>query len=315
MASKHLLQDREAFNKILTTLEHDFGTRDACNTFLGAFMLALQKTRFLDARHLQNELADFFAFFPHLKPRMAIIQHYLDVLAERLESLDDADVPSVVLELQHALEHAVNDNVQRNKKLVREAISLIHNGNRVLIHSHSHTVIDVLLAAKAARKSFEVIVAEQEASITHEIVEILDRHGISFVVVPEYMLSEVEADVSMLLTGAVTLKFDETFAVHAGTKAIVSEMNAANVPVYTLLTTNKFSFWKTRQAKQTVKSVRSLTHPTAGFTYDRLKFSHDRLPLAQVQRVVTEEGVLTPAETKALYRRLLQEYEEKTSNK
>lgn len=303
MPSKYFLQERESFNQILVMLEHDVGTRDTCTIFLDAFSSALRKTRFRDAEDLRSQLKAFARFFPHLKPRMAIIQHYLDLVMQQLAS-EDSDHTNVIVErLVRALEEAVSDNAARNKRLVRQAIALIHNGNRILIHSHSHTVLDVLVAAKNARKSFEVIVAEQEASITHEIVEVLASHHIPFVVVPEYMLSEMESDISMMLIGAVTLKFDRTFVVHAGTRAIVSEMNEAKIPVHMLIATNKFSYWKTKPAQQTIKTIRTMTHPTAGFSYERMKFSHDRLPAHQVKQVITEEGVFSVEDLLENYRR------------
>lgn len=55
-------------------------------------------------------------------------------------------------------------------------------------------------------------------------------------------------------------------------------------------------------------------HPRDGFQYDRVKFSHDCLPLEQMTSVVTEEDVLTIAQTKTLFNELLEEHEEQVKD-
>jgi translation initiation factor 2B subunit (eIF-2B alpha/beta/delta family) len=309
MTSRTTLQHRESYNALLKTLEHDFGTRGACIAFLQAFTDSLRQTRFRSADHLRQEMADFGEFFPHLQPRMAIIQHYVDRVTRASAKTQTSETAVLINELEAAIRCALEENACSAKQLTKKALSLIYNGCTILIHSRSHTVLDVLIAAKAARKNFRVIVAEQEACITHEIVAILSAHGIPFVVVPEYMLSEVESDISFMLIGAVTLKQEQTLVVHAGTKPIVAEFNAAHVPVYALLTTDKFSFWQTRSNSQTVKSVKSQSHPTLDCQYERLKFSHDRLPIALLQKIVTERGVATPDELMKLHRELQVAYD------
>jgi translation initiation factor 2B subunit (eIF-2B alpha/beta/delta family) len=159
-------------------------------------------------------------------------------------------------------------------------------------------------------KKFDVIVAEQDPDRTLDVIKYLKDHDIPCVVVPEYMLSSMESDIGCFLIGAVTLKHDMHFVVNAGTKAVVSEMNVAKIPVYLMLTTNKFSYWQTKSAHQTLKTVKSVHHPHAEFAYERIKFSHDRLPLGQIDRIITEEGVFTPEQLKAIYKAKLDAYHE-----
>lgn len=305
--------ERQNFSNLLLTLEHDMGTRDACYAFLDCLQATLPITAFKDADDLKKQITDFYGIFIHLKPRMAIIQNYLDAVMRTMLAYRGTNPKKLIEQITETVRAAEEDNRTRCTQLVKEAVKLIHNDDRVLIHSHSHTVLDVLKAARNTHKRFSVIVAEQEAEKTLDVIGFLKEHGIPFTVVPEYMLSHVEHDISCMLLGAVTLKHDMNFAVDAGSKAIVSEMNSAKVPVYLLLTTNKFSYWRTREAHQVVQTTKSAHHKRGGFEYERVKFSHDRLPADQVTKVITEEGAFAVPDLKKRYAEKLDEYRAQTA--
>jgi translation initiation factor 2B subunit (eIF-2B alpha/beta/delta family) len=295
------------FNDLLVNMEREHGTRDTCVHFLECLKGALDHTRFRNADDVRRQFADFYALFTCMKPRMAIIQNYLDDVLEHLAP-GETDAAAIIGRMIGDVRAAEEDNAKRNEKLKKEAVKSVRHQGTILVHSHSHTVLETLELAAHTHKKFDVIVAEQETSRTLEVAKFLNARGIPFVVVPEYMLSSVEMDIGCMLIGAVTLKHDMHFVVDAGTKAVVSEMNAAHIPVHLMLSTNKFSYWKTKPALQTVKTVKNVTHPHAGFAFDRIKFSHDRLPLDQVTKVITEDGTYDPAGLRVLYREKLEEY-------
>ena len=241
MNSSHV-SARSHLNAILVDMEREHGTRDTCVHFLECLKGALDNTRFRDAADVRKQFSDFYDLFTCMKPRMAIIQNYLDDVLERLPE-GDADPSAVVASMIELVRSAEADNVERNERLKHEAMKLVQHRSTVLVHSHSHTVLETLDMANNTHKKFNVIVAEQESSRTLDVLKFLNARGIPFTVVPEYMLSCVEMDIGCMLIGAVTLKHDMHFVVDAGTKAVVSEMNAAKIPVRLMLTTNKFSYW------------------------------------------------------------------------
>lgn len=305
------INDREHFNALLIGMEHDVGTRDTCIHFLASLQTALLETKFKSAEDARAQFSAFYEMFTHLKPRMAIIQHYLDNVLECACTTDRQTLTELLQVMVEVIQRAEKDNELHNDELKHRALHAIPGNGRILIHSHSHTVLDTLDLAKHTHKKFSVIVAEQEASRTLDIAKFLNERQIPFTVVPEYMLSSVEMDISCMLIGAVTLKHDMHFVVDAGTKAVVSEMNAAKIPVFLMLTTNKFSYWKTKPALQTQKTVKSIAHPHAHFSFERVKFSHDRLPLSQVNHIITEEGIFSPKDLMKHYKQKLAEYQER----
>lgn len=263
--SSDVEQQRKHFGELLLALEHDLGTRDTCVNFLESFKDALRLTKFKNAHDIRVQITEFYSMFADVKPRMAIIQNYLDDVLDKVVDIK-TDEPETLIEcLLAEIAEAEEDNIVRCKNLMTHAMKLIPEKGKILVHSHSHIVLDSLAEAKRAGKHFEVVVAEQETERTLDIIHMLKNANIAFTVVPEYMLSYIEEDIACMLIGAVTLKADHILAVDAGTKAVVSEMNAAGVPVHLMITTNKFSYWKTTSAPQTIKTVKSLQHTRGGF--------------------------------------------------
>ncbi len=281
------------FGELLVHLEHDVGTRDTCVIFLQCLREALTLTSFATARDVQSQVAGFYQLFLGVRPRMAIVQHYLDRAMDVVVDHPEASKEELIRLVLEEIDRAESDGKACSAQLMQRALSVIEEGSRILIHSHSHTVLDALRSARKAGRTFDVVVAEQEIDRTLDMVRFLRDADIPFRVVPEYMLSHIEDDISMMLIGAVTLKEDMNFAVDAGTRAVVSEMRSAGVPVVLLMSSNKFSYWKTHKSHQVVHTVKTLFHKQGKFEYERVKFSHDRLPLDQLDRVVTEEGVFS----------------------
>ena len=304
-----LLADaRTHFNRLLIELEQDRGTRETCSQVLACIREALAFTKFRDADDMCRQFDAFYDMFMHMKPRMAIIQHYLDQLVESHLRHSKDNLPALLEALQSDVDSAERDIAQRGKILAKNMAAALPNHSHILIHSNSRSVRDALEAAARTYKKFDVIIAEQEACRTLEIARDLTRRKIPFVVVPEYMLGCIEMDITCMFIGGVTLKKDMHVIVDPGTKAVVSEMNVAHIPVYLLITTNKFSYWDTRIAHQTLKSVRTVADREKTMSFERIKFSHDRLPLHQVTHVVTEEGIFSPSSLEELYKGKLEEY-------
>ncbi len=303
-----LANARTHFNALLIRLEQERGTRETCSQMLSCLREALAFTKFRSAEDMCRQFDAFYDMFMHMKPRMAIIQNYLDQLVESHLCHSKGTLESLQSILLKDIDAAERDIAERGKALAKNMAAALPNHSHILIHSNSRSVRDALEAASHTHKKFDVIIAEQEASRTLEIAKDLTRRKIPFVVVPEYMLGCIEMDITCMFIGGVTLKKDMHVIVDPGTKAVVSEMNVANIPVYLLITTNKFSYWDTRIAHQTLKSVRTVADPEKTISFERIKFSHDRLPLQQVTHVVTEEGIFSPASLEQCYKQKLEEY-------
>jgi len=185
-------------------------------------------------------------------------------------------------------------------KLLHQTKHLNFNGKNILIHDHSTSVQDTLWTLKKNGQHFRVIVAEQDSEKTLNIIETLTRRSIPFHTVPAYMISNIEDDIDVCLFGCLTLKNTYDFVVDTGTTAIVTQCHMRKIPIYVVLTTSKFALWDatTKDVNQ-VKHTRK--HPWKDITFERLKFSHDRIPLTDVDWVLTEKGIHSHDELRSLY--------------
>lgn len=197
---------------------------------------------------------------------------------------------------------------EEHKKMTTFGVREIHKGDVILIHSVSRSVLDTLFEAKREGKEFRVIVAEQEIEKTQQLIELLSRHQIHFQVVPEYMLSHIEVDKVFL--GGVTINNQMNVVGDAGSDAVVSEFHLRKSPIYLFISTRKLSLWKSREAHHAykVKSIRTY-YGFKPITFERIKFSHDRVPLHYYDYIITELGKMTPKQIEKLYYKKYQERE------
>jgi len=187
------------------------------------------------------------------------------------------------------------------RKLIKSSDALDVKGKTILIHDHSHTVQDVLIHYKAQGKKFNVIIAEQDYEKTHDNIERLHKAGIEFTVVPAYMLSHVHDQIDMVFFGALTLKDSMDFVLNPGALSLVTEFHVEKIPVYIFLGIDKFSLWKSKKRSEIFIHRHTRQHADKPIKYERIKYSHDRVPSKYFKKIITNEGVLTPVELKQVF--------------
>jgi len=192
-------------------------------------------------------------------------------------------------------------NEKKENELCNHGKKVVLDGDVILIHSYSRSVMRVLCDAYDEGVKFQVIVAEQEFDKTLSILRLLQKKGIFVKVVPEYMLSHIENDVTKVFMGVVTLNSQMLFVAAAGTSAIVSEFRLSNVPIYVFMSMGKMSLWKSHKGHDTHKVKHKKINELYNIEYERIKFSHDRVPLNYVNFIVTEEGIFNPKEIEKIY--------------
>jgi len=196
----------------------------------------------------------------------------------------------------------VKDIKYHSQDLIKQSEKINVEGKTILIHDHSHTVRDVLTHFKKMGKKFKVVVAEQDFDKTHDNIEYLFSAGIPFQVVPSYMLSHVHDRIDMLFFGALTLKDTMTFVMDPGTHGIISEFHVAKTPIHMFIDTDKFSFWKSKKREGIFIHEHTRAHHAKPIEYERIKYSHDRVPSELFTKVITDKGVFKSEELKDVYK-------------
>jgi translation initiation factor eIF-2B subunit alpha len=282
-----------------------------------ALKIIVEAAKNFEAKSVDDFLEQFremVCMIKQTKPRIALMIYYICELWDRLMEFEGGlkSVEEIIGILENNVDLLIKETEVDGRKLVESGVSCIDDSDTILVHSHSKVVLKTINEAWQAGKQFRVVVAEQNEEKTMDIITFLQENKVPFTVVPEYMLSHVEKEVTKLFLGCITFTDDYEFVTDAGTSSVVSEFHHADIPVYMFVSTKKFSLWKGTIKHHTHKMVQKKVHTSAKeiLTYERIKFSHDRVPMRLVDKVVTEDGVGSPEKVKNLYDQRFEEYKQ-----
>jgi len=279
---------------LFRTIESELGTHEFCLLVLKALKKSLMQYKFSNHKVLLEQFHDLFDVVRKTKPRYAIVNDSLYKVMEVLEKDTHVSIKDLTLHIDaiHKL------YVSEMQSLINVGQSIDVDGKNVLIYDHSHSVQNILRTFKEQGRSFRVLVAEQDLEKTEDNILFLHQLGVPYKVVPSYMLSHVDETVDLLFFGAVTLQKNGNFVMDPGSKSIISHFYLEKKPVYVFLTTSKFSLWqpKAKELQIYTKSHKRCHHTLTEIEFERLKFSHDRVPSNLISHVVTEGGIRTSAQ-------------------
>jgi translation initiation factor 2B subunit (eIF-2B alpha/beta/delta family) len=115
------------------------------------------------------------------------------------------------------------------------------------------------------------------------------------------MLSHIHDQIDMVFFGALTLKDTMNFVMNPGALSIITEFHLEKIPIYMFMGTDKFSLWKSKKRGEIFIHKHKRTHIHKPIEYERIKYSHDRVPAKLFKKIVTNEGVLTPLKLKKVF--------------
>lgn len=304
-------KDDQQLGDIFRTIEADLGTTGLLNLVLEVIVKAAKDFRGKQVDGFLKQLRELFILIKNTRPRIGIVIYYLfeiwDEIDKRRKSITNME--ELVVMLEDISNLLLKESESDICSLIENGVKCIKDNDSILIHSHSKTVLRIIEKAFKQKKKFRIILAEQEEEKTHDIINFLHMHGISFQVVPEFMLSHIENEVTKVFLGAITLNKNYNFVADSGTRAVVSEFHHEHIPLYNFLVTKKFSLWEDPVKHHTYKVVQKKIekHSKNILEYEKIKFSHDRVPLDSFDYVVTEKGVFSPKEIEGLYEKMFKE--------
>lgn len=303
------MQKQNLISQLFLEIEGDLGTRDLNLNVLNSLESSVKQ---LQAKDEKDFLRQFYRLSKHIKnarPRIGIIIENMYEIWKTLEKINfpsNIDTDSKIETLKQTVYKIIKklkDKEGENKqKIIEYSKDLIQDGDVILLHSHSSTVLDTIKALNTEKK-FSCIVAEQEHEKTQNVIYKLHQAQIPFKVVPEYILSNVEDIIDKIFLGAVTLNSFNHIVGDSGTASLVSQFNG-KIPIYMFMTSKKCSFWKAEAIHHTCKLKHTRSHHYQPFKYSRIKFSHDRVPADKFDYFVTENGILTSKEMTAWYKKV-----------
>lgn len=271
-------------SRILNELEAGYGAEAVSRQSLRA--LAATIDAYTDSsKPVLGELYALYEALRGCKPAMAhLITDTQTLLLRCLER------PAIERqEVRQKIEDLLQERKQRFAALTEAACSLLHTDSTVLICSSSASLLGTLRRAAEMGRKPEIIIAAQEKERTKKVVEFLNYHGFKFHIVNSFVVSHAIAEVKLALCGAVTLTTNRLI-VAPGAGNVCSLVSHGNVPIYALLTTDKFSPWEGgRSEVLTEERTKRFGSQTARKIY----YSHDLAELSLLTGVVSEKGVMS----------------------
>lgn len=298
----HTFKDR--LSELFREIEVDLGTTELCTLTLEALYDALKEVRSNDLHHFYSQLKELTLDVQSTQPKYAIIidsfyELLRHVYAEDHKHPEHFQVPKKIF-LKY-LKELIKEKKHRRQEIIKISEKIKLNGKTILIYNHSGTLEHVLLHAKNKKQKFKVIVAEQDFDKTGRIIEFLHENSIPYKVVPSYMVSHLDENIDMLFFGALTLKSTIDFVMDTGANAIIAQFHLKKKPIYVFLVTGKFSLWKAEKRTEIFTRSKTRSHHTKSIDFEHIKFSHDRVDVNLVTKIITEEGIFTPDEIKKVF--------------
>ncbi len=191
--------------------------------------------------------------------------------------------------------------LQKGAELIGEhALRLIEDGLMIMTHSYSSTVLRSLLLAKARGKSFEVICTESRPICEgRDLARRLGEEGVKVKLIIDAAASCFLPQVQMVMVGADSIS-TQGLVNKIGTYGLAIAARTHDVPFYALCGTEKFLPPErlANFAIETKDPREILAEPAQNVEVVNRYF--DITPLEYLSAVITERGLLPPAEVERL---------------
>lgn len=192
-----------------------------------------------------------------------------------------------------------------NQEIVKYGLSLIKEGDCLLTHCHSSTVVSLLKEAKNKGINFKVYLTETRPVFQGRVTakELLDAH-LSVVMITDseaaFLVSRHDRrEINSVILGADAITFDGGAINKVGSYGIALAAKEAKIPVYLLATLLKFSPEKIIIEERHGKEIWAKKPENL----EILNPAFDFLPPDLITGFITEFGLVKPEKVKTLVKK------------
>ncbi|CAB50496.1 translation initiation factor eIF-2B alpha/beta/delta subunit family protein [Pyrococcus abyssi] len=178
---------------------------------------------------------------------------------------------------------------EAKRELASIGAQLIDDGDVIITHSFSSSVLEIFKVAKDRRKSFKVIITESSPDYEGlHLANELENLGIEFEVITDSQMGLFCRKATISMVGADMVTRDGFVVNKAGTYLLALACHESDVPFYVAAETYKFH--------PTVKSNEVVLHERdfsrSGFRVRNVLF--DLTPWKFIRGIITELGIVIP---------------------
>lgn len=283
--------------------ENELGTHQFCILVLESLKNALLQYHIKSGDKFVDQFIKIFDLIKNTNPKYAIL---IDSFYKFLEYYEEKGKNKSVDDLIKEIERIKVSYKLESKLLVDVAKDIDIEGKNILVYDYSNSVHRVLKSFVKNNKKFQIIIAEQGLEKTEDNIVFFHKLGLPYKVVPFYMLPHIGNTIDMVFTGAVTFQSDYQFVMDPGSKAIISHFYLEKKPVYVFLTTSNFSLWPINKKEYNFYSNKHKRkrYGLDEIEFERVKFSHDRIPIDLISYVVTDKCIYTPKHLRKFFKQI-----------
>jgi ribose 1,5-bisphosphate isomerase len=253
----------------------------------------------------QNEekALEFAERLKNLKPSMGSVHNAIDDLVTILKTHQD-DTQQMLILMDEYVSHYQQETNQALDKIAKLFSSLIENGDRLLTHSFTRSVLLAFENALALGKEFSVISAESRPRNEGAyFASLLAGKGLNVTLITDAAVAHYMPQATKVLVGADALYADGTIVNKMGTMNVAIVAREFHKPVYVLTITTKLYF-PSLFGKRLNMEKRPVNEVLETKTDDPVISSHltveniffEEVPPDYITYLVTEKGLIKPCQ-------------------
>jgi len=233
---------------------------------------------------------------PAMAPVFNIIVRLLKAISEKSVEMD---LPSIRRFAISRADEVIEESLQTIAQIARYGSELIAEGDRIMTHSYSSTVVAVLREAFTKYRNIEVITTRSGPGRTGErMAQELGHYGVPVTFIDDTAIGLYISTVNKVIVGADRVCADGKVVNGIGTYQLALAAKMASIPFYVFCETLKFDprlkgdevDLEEKDTSEVVEAGRLPPEVNVKNPY------FDITPLNLISGIVTENGLLTPEE-------------------
>lgn len=233
---------------------------------------------------------------PTMAPIFNIVSRLLNTIVGKAEGMDLDSIRRLTISKADEL---VTDSLQAIAQITQYSSQLIANGDKIMTHSYSSTVVAALKAAFSKHSDIEVITTRSGPGHAGErTAQQLGLYGIPLTFIDDTAVGLYLPTVNKVMLGADRVCADGKVVNGIGTYLLALASKKANIPFYILCDTLKFDpRLRSNEVDLEEKEPSEVIEPGRLPPMVTIKNPYfDITPLELVTGIVTESGLLKPKE-------------------
>ncbi len=233
---------------------------------------------------------------PAMAPVFNIVARLLDAMSGKVVEMELDSVRHFAIS---KVDEVVGDSLRAIAQIAQYGSELIADGDKIMTHSYSSTVVAMLKAAFAEHGNVEVITTRSGPGGSGEMTaRELGLYGMTITFIDDTAIGLYLSTVNKVVVGTDRICADGMVVNSVGTYQLALAGKKANIPFYVLCETLKFDPRVSGgEVDLEEKEPSEVIEPGRLPTEVRVKNPHfDITPLELITGIVTENGLLAPGE-------------------